>query len=63
MCDDHVCYYEVTCRNGHKLFPFKAKKDGRIWWKSNECKSFYAHAYIEKIGPYDEMEKTVKCVQ
>lgn len=54
----------VQCKNGHKLYWFRSKNEktrGKIYWKSNECKSFYNNNYINALAPYDEVEKTVEC--
>lgn len=55
----------VTCKQGHTLFWFRCKQgknQGKIYWKSRECKSFYNNNYIESLAPYDEPDKYVNCM-
>lgn len=63
-CTDWKCeagiYYTVRCRNNHEFSPFKSKS-GKVFWKSSECKGFFSHDYIDKVGPYDDDERVIKC--
>jgi hypothetical protein len=55
----------VHCEKGHKLYWFRSKNQktlGKIYWKSDECRSFYNNNYINALAPYDELEKTVRCI-
>jgi hypothetical protein len=55
----------VKCKEGHILEWFRCNKGpnkGKIYWKSTECKSFYNNNYIMTLAPYDDCEKTVRCM-
>ena len=58
----------VRCSSGHALFFFRCKQgrnQGKIYWKSShpDCrKTFYNNNDIMALAPYDEPDKTVKCM-
>ena len=51
----------VRCESDHVLYWFRCKNGpnkGKIFWKSNHCKSFYSNQYIKLLSPYGYEEST-----
>jgi len=62
MAEEANTYTRVWCAAGHKMFCFECKNGpnaGKLYWKSNECKTFKGNNYIEALAPYDEPNKVL----
>lgn len=63
--EDDTPLVTITCSQGHALQWFRCKQGknkGKIYWKSQQCRSFYNNNYIQALAPYDSLEHTVRCM-